>query len=115
MGLEKAYEVRLQCAGTVFHIYLYNENESEKIALFLENINTVKNLALQDIYHWCNRHQVVYETKFQYNRKRSLIRNAGSFLYYLQQKNKYFFIPRRHHGSEYIGRQPVSYEDAEKE
>lgn len=93
MRRKMTYEVRLLCASTVFHIYLHDENEASKLDMFLANIGAAQSLALQDLYNWCNRQKMHYNTKFCYNPRASLMENARFFLHYFYQK-KYLFHPQ---------------------
>lgn len=79
----------IECPNTVFHIYIHSEDEYSKIETFMNNIRTVKHLGLNDIYTWCNRQQMRYDTRFNYCRNSSVWKNMKAYVCYYRQKSKY--------------------------
>lgn len=79
----------IECPNTIFHLYIHNERELSKIETFMRNIKTVKRLGLNDIYTWCNRQGIQYDTKFNYHKDFSIWMNMKSYLLYSRQKMKY--------------------------
>ena len=79
----------LECPNTIFDIYIQSEDEGAKVQIFLNNIRYLSHLGLNDIYNWCNRQKVSYDTRFNYHRDMSLIGNMRSYIYYYRDKSKY--------------------------
>ncbi len=82
-------QIMIECPNTIFSLYVANESELSKIEIFMNNIKTVKKVGLYDIYNWCNRQGIVYDTHFNYHKDFSLWKNAKSYLAYYRQKYKY--------------------------
>lgn len=82
-------QVMIECPNTIFYLYVNNERELSKVETFMSNIKSMKRLGLQDIYTWCNRQGIHYETQFHYRREFSLWANFKSYLLYSRQKMKY--------------------------
>lgn len=82
-------QIMIECPNTIFSLYVANENELSKIEMFMNNIKTVKMVGLHDIYNWCNRQGIVYDTYFNYHKDFSLWKNAKSYFAYYRQKYKY--------------------------
>lgn len=82
-------QIMIECPNTIFHLYVKNENELSKIEIFMRNIRTVKKLGLRDIYSWCNRQGIEYDTRFNYNKNFSVWKNVKSYLQYSKQKWRY--------------------------
>ncbi len=82
-------QIMIECPNTIFRLYVKNENEVSKIEIFMHNIRTVKKIGLRDIYSWCNRQGIEYDTRFNYNKDFSLWKNARSYLQYTRQKWRY--------------------------
>lgn len=72
----------IECPNTIFYLYVRNEIEMTKVEIFMNNIRTVNRLGIADIYNWCNRQGIAYDTRFNYHRKLSLWSNLRSFLRY---------------------------------
>lgn len=89
MNKENARQIMIECPNTIFHIYVHNEEEVSKLEIFINNIRTVKHLGLNDIYLWCNRHQMRYDTRFHYRKDFSVWKNMKSYMNYHKQKSKY--------------------------
>ena len=84
-----AGQVLIECPNTIFQIYVKNEQELSKLEIFMGNIRSVKNLGINDIYNWCNRQGIAYDTKFNYHKDFSLWKNVKSYMKYSMQKMKY--------------------------
>lgn len=82
-------QIMIECPNTIFYLYVADENEMSKIEIFMSNIATIKKLGLTDIYHWCNRQKIAYDTEFNYHKDFSLWKNVRSYLQYFRQKHKY--------------------------
>lgn len=82
-------KIMIECPNTIFHLYVNDEFEMSKIETFMNNIRTVKSLGLNDIYNWCNRQGIAYDTKFNYHKGAPLWKNFRSYLLYTRQKAKY--------------------------
>ena len=65
-------QILIECPNTIFSLYVANENELSKIEIFMNNIRTVKKVGLNDIYNWCNRQGIAYDTRFNYHKDFSL-------------------------------------------
>ncbi len=85
----RAGQVMIECPNTIFHLYVNDEIELSKIEVFMNNIRTVRKLGLTDIYNWCNRQGIAYDTRFNYRKDFSLWKNVKSYLLYSRQKMKY--------------------------
>lgn len=79
----------IECPNTIFHIYISNERELSKVEIFMGNVRSIKHLGLNDIYSWCNRQGIVYDTEFNYHKDFSLWRNLKLYFGYSRQKMKY--------------------------
>ena len=55
----------------------------------MENIRTVNHLGINDIYNWCNRQGISYDTRFNYNKELSIGKTIKAYCYYQRQKMKY--------------------------
>lgn len=84
-----AGQIMIECPNTIFHLYVNDETELSKIEIFMGNIRTVKRLGLTDIYNWCNRQGIAYDTRFNYHKGVSLWKNLCSYMLYTRQKVKY--------------------------
>lgn len=84
-----AGQVLIECPNTIFQIYVSNEHELSKLEVFMGNIKGIKHLGINDIYNWCNRHGVAYDTRFNYHKDCSLWKNIQSYYRYSRQKIKY--------------------------
>ena len=89
MEENKKGQIMIECPNTIFHLYVKNENELSKIEIFMRNIRTVKKISLHDIYNWCNRQGIAYDTRFNYNKNFSLWKNLKSYMQYSKQKWRY--------------------------
>lgn len=87
--IDQTGQIMIECPNTIFHLYVADENELSKIEIFMNNISTVKRLGLTDIYHWCNRQKISYDTEFNYQKDFPLWKNVKSYLQYFRQKHKY--------------------------
>lgn len=81
--------IMLECPNTIFHIYVQNEEEGSKVELFLRNMQNIEHLGLNDIYNWCNRQKIKYDTQFNYHKGLPFWVNIKSYVYYYRQKSKY--------------------------
>ena len=66
----QAQQITIECPNTIFHLYIRTEN-------------------LIDIYQWCNRQKILYDTAFRYRRDSSVWRNLRAYMHYSSQKMKY--------------------------
>ena len=81
--------IMIECPNTIFHLYVKNQDEVSKVEIFMRNIRHVNNLSLIDIYKWCNRHGITYDTTFNYCHNYSVWKNIKSYIRYSSQKHKY--------------------------
>lgn len=79
----------IECPNTIFYLYINNEREQVKIETFMKNIRNLKRLGLNDIYIWCNRQGILYDTQFHYHKDFSLWTNLKFYFSYSRQKMKY--------------------------
>lgn len=91
MEKSRSGQIMIECPNTIFHLYVKNENELSKIEIFMRNIRTVKKIGLRDIYSWCNRQGIEYDTRFNYNKNFSIWKNVQSYFQYSKQKWRYQF------------------------
>ena len=82
-------QIMIEWPNAIFYLYVNNERELSKVETFMSNIKSMKRLGLQDIYNWCNRQGIQYETQFHYHPEFSLWMNFKSYLLYSRQKMKY--------------------------
>ncbi len=85
--------ILIECPNTIFHLYINSERELSKIETFMNNIRSVKQMGLNDIYIWCNRQGIAYDTSFKYNKELSFWTNVKSYLFYSSQKIRYQYVP----------------------
>lgn len=81
--------VLIECPNTIFHLYVNSEEELSKIEVFMNNLRSIKKVGLKDIYNWCNRQGIVYDTKFNFHKDFTLARTLRAFLDYSRWKMKY--------------------------
>lgn len=86
---ERDNSIQIECLNTIFHLFVQSEEEVTKIEIFLNNLCTVSSLSIRDVYNWCNRQGIVYDTKFKYRKELSLWKNVQLYIYYYRQKHKY--------------------------
>lgn len=86
---EHSGQIMIECPNTIFHIYVNSEHELSKIEIFMGNIRSVKHLGIHDIYSWCNRQGIAYDTQFNYRKDFSVWKNLKSYVWYSRQKMKY--------------------------
>ncbi len=84
-----AQQITIECPNTIFSLYIRSEWEMSKLEIFMNNIRKVEKLELNDIYLWCNRQKIAYDTAFHYRKDTSLWNNIRSYLHYSSQKMKY--------------------------
>ena len=82
-------QILIECPNTIFSLYVKNELELSKIEIFMGNIRKVKNLGINDIYNWCNRQGIDYDTKFNYHKDLNLWKNLKLYFKYFKHKRKY--------------------------
>ena len=76
--MEKAGgQILIECPNTIFHLYIKSEQDLSKIETFMNNIRTIERLGLNDIYTWCNRQGILYDTAFNYHKETSLEKYKG--------------------------------------
>lgn len=85
----QAGQVLIECPNTIFQIYVSDERELSKLEIFMGNIRSVKHLGINDIYNWCNRQGIAYDTRFNYHKDFSVWKNIKSYFKYSSQKMKY--------------------------
>ena len=81
--------ILIECPNTIFQLFINNEEEISKIEIFMGNIRAVKHLGINDIYNWCNRQGIEYNTHFNYHKELSAWKTIKSYLHYQRQKMKY--------------------------
>lgn len=81
--------VRIECPNTIFHLYVKSESEMAKLEIFMGNIRFMEKLGLTDIYNWCNRQRIEYDTKFNYHKEFTLWNTIRDYVRYSRQKMKY--------------------------
>ena len=86
---KKIEQFTIECPNTIFHLYVNDQTEISKVLLFMRNIRTVKRLGLTDIYNWCNRQGIAYDTQFNYRKDFSLWKNFKSYMQYSKWKKMY--------------------------
>lgn len=79
----------LECPNTIFYIFVQSEEESSKVETFLRNMYRIEHLALNDIYNWCNRQRIRYDTQFNYHKGVPFWVTVKSYVYYYRHKSKY--------------------------
>lgn len=79
-------QILIECPNTIFHLYVTSEDELSKIEIFMKNIQSVKKMGLNDIYNWCNRQGIVYDTKFNFPKNATLEKIVRSFVNYIRLK-----------------------------
>lgn len=84
-------QITIECPNTIFRLYICSEQEMSKLQIFVNNLRNVENLELNDIYRWCNRQGIEYDTEFHYHRESSVWKNFCSYLNYSSRKMKYKF------------------------
>ena len=89
MKNRNAGAVQIECPNTIFHLFVKTEDELAKIEIFMYNIRYVKKLGINDIYNWCNRQGIAYNTRFNYHKGVKLPDTIRSYLNYSQYKMKY--------------------------
>ncbi len=89
MNIKPNAQILIECPNTIFHLFVRNESEISKIEIFMNNIRSVKGLSLTDIYNWCNRQGIHYDTEFNYHKDFSFWKNLRFYLKYSQQKMKH--------------------------
>ena len=81
MILEKAGgQILIECPNTIFHLYIKSEQDLSKIETFMNNIRTIERLGLNDIYTWCNRQGILYDTAFNYHKETSFWKNIKAYV-----------------------------------
>ena len=84
--------IQIECLNTIFHLFVQSEEEVTKIEIFLGNLKTVRSLSIRDVYNWCNRQGIAYDTCFKYRSELSIWKNVRLYIHYYSQKHKY--MPR---------------------
>lgn len=85
----QAQKITIECPNTIFHLYITTENELSKVEIFMRNLRKVERLELLDIYQWCNRQKIMYDTAFRYRKESSVWKNMRAYMHYSSQKMKY--------------------------
>lgn len=81
--------VCIECPNTIFRLYVGTETELAKLEIFMGNIRFVDKLGLTDIYQWCNRQKIDYDTKFNYHKEFTLWKTIKDYFRYSKDKAKY--------------------------
>lgn len=91
--MKQVYEgkVMIECPNTIFHLYINTIEELSKIEIFMKNIRRAKDVSLTDIYTWCNRHGIVYNTSFNFHKDFTIGRTLRAYWNYTKSKFKYQF------------------------
>lgn len=79
----------IECPNTIFHLYVKTEAELAKLEIFMGNIRFLEKLGLTDIYNWCNRQNIEYDTRFNYHKEFSFWKTLKDYYKYTRQKFKY--------------------------
>ena len=89
--MKKEYEgqVLIECPNTIFQLYVSNADLLSKIYIFMRNIQSVKKMGIGDIYNWCNRQGIAYDTRFNFHKDFTLDKTLRAFLDYYMRKRKY--------------------------
>ena len=82
-------QIIIACPNTLFHLYVNSEEEISKIETFMRNIRSISTLHLTDVYQWCNRQGICYDTSFNFHRELPLWTNMKLYYNYFIQKLKY--------------------------
>lgn len=82
-------QVLIECPNTIFCLYVCSEEELSRIDIFMNNIRSMKSIGLNDIYNWCNRQGIAYDTRFNFHKDFSAGRTLYAFINYWKQKIKY--------------------------
>lgn len=80
----KAKEVVIQYYNVKFYLHARNECDSSTITYFLQNINS--DIRLEDIYRWCNNHNINYVTRFEYRKDYPLSANLWNYYSYTRAR-----------------------------
>uniref|UniRef100_UPI0040572CAC hypothetical protein n=1 Tax=Agathobacter sp. TaxID=2021311 RepID=UPI0040572CAC len=83
--------VMIECSNTIFHLYIRTEEELKKFEVFMRNLRSARQVSIMDVYQWCNRHGVSYNTNFNFRRNMGFINTIHSYINYMMQKMKYQF------------------------
>lgn len=89
MGKHIGQPICIECPNTIFHLYVKTEAELAKIEIFMGNVRFLERLALNDIYNWCNRQKIEYDTRFNYHKGANVWRTIRDYMIYSRQKIKY--------------------------
>ena len=82
-------QIIIECPNTIFHLYIESEDELSKVKVFMNNMKHVDSISLHDIYNWCNRQGISYDTRFNYNKELSIGKTIEAYCHYQRQKMKY--------------------------
>ncbi len=87
----KTGRVMIECSNTIFHLYIRTEEELTKLEIFTRNLRSANQVSIIDVYQWCNRHKISYNTNFNFHRNMGLVNTIRSYIHYTAQKLKYQF------------------------
>lgn len=89
--MEKVYPgcILIECPSTIFQLYVKNEDELSKIQIFMRNIQSLRGMELKDIYNWCIRQGIAFDTRFNYRKGLTPGKTLCAFLKYFRLKLKY--------------------------
>ncbi len=82
-------QILIECPNTIFHLYVNNEDEYSKIAIFMNNLQTLKSIGINDIYNWCINQKIEYSTNFNFRKNRGLVNTMKAYWRYSRNKRKY--------------------------
>lgn len=83
--------VMIECSNTIFHLYIRTEEEFTKLEIFTRNLRSANQVSIVDVYQWCNRHHISYNTNFNFRRNMGVVNTIRSYIHYTAQKLKYQF------------------------
>lgn len=79
----------IECPNTIFHLYVKDETELSKLEIFMENIRYVEKLGIKDIYLWCKRHGIQFDSKFNYHKEFTISRTIRDYFRYSKEKARF--------------------------
>lgn len=81
-------KIVIECPNTIFYLFIESRNDLAKIEIFMTNIQRVRKMNLCDIYNWCNRQGIKYDTSFNYHKNVPLWKTVQSYFSYFKQKRR---------------------------
>lgn len=71
-----------------FYLYVNSEQDMVKISYLTDRIDSGEQMVMKDIYQWCQRHEIKYNTKYVYRKDFSLKANIWNFYSYIRGRVK---------------------------